>query len=349
MLSFSAGGWVILLAVLLTLGILGWRVASLWSGGASRAVGDGRTVATYGFDISTCLIPREQVVAGGMPKDGLPALIDPAVIPASEVDSINEAMHGKFLVPADRVIGVHLNGQSRAYPLRMLNWHEIANDTVGGVPIAVTYNPLCDSAVVFDRRVGGQTLTFGVSGLLYNSNLLMYDRRSETGAESLWSQLQGRAVAGPAAGLGHRLEILPAALVRLGDWRKLHANSEVLGPNEAFMDRYKRAPYVSYYGSDRLRFPVQPAAPPAGPPNKTQVVAIGSGPQRRVFSLPDIARRADASGVWQTTVGEVPVRLTYSAEPPTVLVEPDAPGRDLPAVYSFWFAWYAMHPGSVLE
>ena len=108
--------------------------------------------------------------------------------------------HGRFLVPGDLVIGLSLHGEARAYPLEILALHEVCNDTLGGEPILVTYQPLCDSAVVFERRVDGHTREFGVSGLLYNSNLLMYDRHPEQPQdESLWSQLQFRALAGPAA------------------------------------------------------------------------------------------------------------------------------------------------------
>ena len=102
----------------------------------------------------------------------------------------------------------------RAYPLRVLVWHEVVNDTVSGLPILVTYNPLSEGIAVFDRRVAGRTLSFGVSGLLYQSNLLMYDRDGTRGAESLWSQLQARAVSGPAAGAGQTLELVPFALAR---------------------------------------------------------------------------------------------------------------------------------------
>jgi len=340
---------VILLAVVLTLGICVWRFSTVLGGRGSKAVGDGENVATYGFDLSTCLIPRDRIVAAGMPKDGLPALVNPPTMPARQVDILNDEMRGKFLVSSDRVVGLHLDGVSRAYPVRMLNWHEVVNDTIGNVPVAVTYNPLCDSAVAFNRRVGGETLTFGVSGLLYNSNLLMYDRRPDPADESLWSQLQCRAVAGPSAAAGDSLTVLHTSLVRWADWQVLHPETEVLAPDPALMDRYKREPYGSYYGSDQLRFPVDPLPPADGLPRKTPVVVVGAGGRQRVFSLATIATNADTSGTWRTVVGNVPVRFTVRSDPLTAWVEPEDPGHSVQTVYCFWFAWYATHPGATLE
>lgn len=148
-------------------------------------------------------IPRDQVLAGGPPKDGIPALTDPAVI---------EGARAERMQSADRVIGVSINGEHRAHPLDILAWHEIVNDTLGGTPIAITYCPLCDSAVAFERTMEGQVLEFGVSGLLYQSNVLMYDRSG--GAQSLWSQMAGRAVSGPFSGT--RLPTVPVELTTWG-------------------------------------------------------------------------------------------------------------------------------------
>ena len=198
MLTFRSGGWVLLLSGVCTLALFIWAV-----GGVGRSlIGEAGDLASYGFDVTTCLIPQDQIVTGALKKDALLALVDPPVIDGDKIPDLNAQLYGKYLVPSDRVIGVEINGESRAYPLLVLNCHEIVNDTLGGVAIAVTYNPLCDSIVVFEREVAGETLEFGVSGLLYNSNLMMFDRRPDAQGESLWSQLLGRAVAGPAAESG---------------------------------------------------------------------------------------------------------------------------------------------------
>jgi len=197
-----------------------------------------------------------------------------------------------------------------------MDWHEIINDCVGGRPIAVTYSPLCDSVVVFDRCVGGETLEFGVSGLLYNSNLLMYDRRPDAVGESLWSQLQFRAVAGPAAKKGRTLEIMPAVVVPWAAWVDRHAETTIVLPDPRRKRLYERDTYQHYFNSDKLHFPVTPLPPPDGWPLKTPIVALRKG------------------GGWEAMRAE-------EFENPVDL-------HDRIAVHAFWFAWYAMHPGTSL-
>ena len=192
--TFRSGGWVLALAGVVTLVGTLWNLAPLMDPKRLRPRGDGRTAASYGFDLTTTLVPKDKIVSCGMVTDALPSLTDPKAITLSELSGLETVGRGKYLVPSDKVIGVVVDGAARAYPLRVLVWHEVVNDTVSGVPIVVTYNPLSEGMAVFDRRVGGRTLAFGVSGLLYQSNLLMYDRAGTRPDESLWSQLQARAV-----------------------------------------------------------------------------------------------------------------------------------------------------------
>jgi len=349
-ITLASGGWVLLLAGALVLVILVWQVLLVLHSRGSQAVGDGRNPATYGFDLSTCLVPPDLLVGSGLPKDGLPVLDDPPVLTATQCDALNRELRGHYLVSADRVIGVRIAGHARAYPLRVLNWHEIVNDTVGGVPVAVTYSPLCDSVVVFHRRINGETVRFGFSGLLYNSNLVMYDRRPAPRGESLWSQLQCRAVAGPAAADARRLQVLPAALVHWSDWRARHPDTEVLEPDLDRIKRYKRNPYGSYYGSQSLRFPVRPPPPENGPLPKAPLVVVGAGGSRRAFLLDTIAGQAGPDGVWNTSVGGQPVVFTYRDAPPTVLLQPQpASTESWEVMHSFWFAWHATHPDADVE
>jgi hypothetical protein len=168
-------------------------------------VGGGNDPAAYGFDLAN-LAPeaRTTLVGSGNPRDFLTAYDMPATIPGTEMVRFNGERRSKYVVTADRVAGVVVNGAARAYPLAVLNGHEVVNDVLGGVPIAVTFSPLTDSVVVFDRRVGGEERLFRVSGLLWNSNLVMYDvpadpARRAGAVASLWSQLGMRAIAGPAA------------------------------------------------------------------------------------------------------------------------------------------------------
>lgn len=225
--------------------------------------GDGVHIESYGFDLSNLTVPRHLVVSGGFSKDAVHALTDPQSLPVEEMREINSRlrrMHkGKYIVDTDRVIGITLDGQSRAYPLRFMYWHEVVNDTLGGVPVAVTYHGLCDSAVVFDRRVGGEKLEFGVSGLLYNSNQLLYDRRAEPKDESLWSQLLFKPIAGPAVDRGAELKALPMTVTTWGDWLKQHPDTTILrGVNEYFDSHYKKHPFQRYWQEKKTVFPVEP-------------------------------------------------------------------------------------------
>jgi hypothetical protein len=358
------------LAGLLCAAVVAWQVVPIVRSHGSRAVGDGEHPASYGFDLRTCLVDRAVLVGGKMPRDGVPVLDTPRLLTAAGVDSLNAAMRGKYLVPSDRVIGVVVDGAARAYPVRVLCWHEVVNDTLGGAPIAVAYNPLCDSAAAFAVADGGDTLRFGISGLLWNSCHLLYDWRPDRAGESLWSPLQTRAVAGPAAAAGRALRGLPLAVLRWDDWRRLQPATTVVWPEPALRERYRRNPYGVYYGDERLRFPVAPIPAAGGPLLKEPVVAVEAGGQTRVYRLRDLARQAGlaegdlvwpespggvaaalggrlaaAPAVWTTVQGGATVRFEVRPEPLTVLAaDADNPGRPLPTRQAFWFAWHAQRP-----
>jgi len=335
---FASGGWVLLLAVLLVAVVFSFHVASLL-GNRSQAIGDGSDPASYGFALTPSRLPAGPLVAGGVPKDGIPALVDPPVRTAAELaEARARSRRGKYLVDSDRIIGVALGGQARAYPLRLLVWHEVANDTLGGRPIAVTYNPLCDSAAVLDRRVGGETLTFGVSGLLLNSNLLMYDRRSSPGAESLWSQLLLAAVTGPAAGT--HLELLPFDLTTWGEWRAARPDTTVAVPAPGKATKYKREPYVSYFGNDSLRFPVELPPGDEGRTRKEPVVVLADG--SGWLAVPYAVVAAAPGGRLTRTVAGRDVTFTWRDRPPRVAVTSDGDSSPL-AIHTFRFAWRALH------
>ncbi len=299
-----------------------------------------------GFDLSRALVPADEIVDSGLPRDGLEALDHPAMLTATEAAGTRLGAHGTLLVPDDRVVGIDIDGDARAYPLRLMVWHEVVNDTVGGVPVAVTYNALCDSAAVLRRRTPAGELTFGVSGLLYQSNLLLYDVREGPAASSLWSQLQARAVTGPASTSGARLRRLDAAVVRWADWQALHPDTTVLAPRPELIEAYRRDTYGSYFGSDLLRFPVDPLPPPSELRHKDPVVMVEVDGRKALFALTRVARAEGRErGAWDTRIGGVPVRLHYGLEPATARVEVlDDQTHAVSVVTSFWFAWYATHP-----
>jgi len=302
-----------------------------------------------GFDLAKTLVPSDLIVTA-MARDGVRVLSEPATIDPAEVDHRNQEERGKLLVPNDRVIGVTLGGEARAYPLRLMRWHEVVNDVVGGEPIAVTYSPLCDSVVVFSREVDGEVVELGVSGLLYNSNTLLYDRNLDPAASALWTQLDGRAVAGPDPANQPPLPLRVASLTTWAAWRELHPSTRVLEPQPDLGRIYRRDPYHSYFGSDLLRFPVAPLPPASDLRLKDRVVAVTVDGRNEVFALRQLAEAAGAdAGEAEVEVEGIRLRLRFRLYPGVVEVESLTETDRLTAVrHAFWFAWYALE-GTIPE
>ena len=209
-------------------------------------------------DFSKCIISLDEVRSGGPGKDGIPSIDSPRFIPSKDEG---------VLSPDEPVISIEINGEARAWPLRILTWHEIVNDTLGGVPIAVTYCPLCNAAIIFEREFAGQILNFGTTGNLLHSDLLMYDRQTE----SWWQQYTGQALIGNFA--GQRLNMLPSRLESWSQFLKRHPESTVLQPPQPALRAYGMNPYVGY---DTSRFPfLFDGAVPANIQPLDRVVVVG--------------------------------------------------------------------------
>ena len=272
-----------------------------------------------GFALEPAAIPVSDIRSGGPPRDGIPALDHPEAAPPHRGDWDD----------SERVIGVVVGGEARAYPIALLEWHELVNDTLGGRPILVSWCPLCGSALVFDRRVAGSTHDFGVSGLLYRSDLLMYDRQTE----SLWSQLAAEAVTGPR--VGARLAVLRSRLEPWGDWRRRHPESSVLSRVTGHRRDYSRSPYGDYARSSRVSDALRPD--PRYHP-KTRTLGLRLGERARAYPAPELDRAGGA--VEEQFLGRA-VRVTWDAEREHFDVT--AP-PELEVVESYWFAWAAFHP-----
>jgi len=329
---FRSGTWVLVLTAAAMAAAVAWRAPYLLKGLESRAHGDGQDPTTYGFDLDGALIPADQLIGGGVPREFLRALDEPPVMSVSEMEAIRWSGHGhaKMLVSDSRVIGVQIDGIARAYPLSVLNWHEVVNDTVAGHPIVVAYNPLSDAAAVFARRPDQR---YGFSGLLHQSSSLIHDRQTL----DLVSPLLGRVVAGPA--VGEALIPVQAALVRWGDWVARHPDTEILKPDLLKKKLYKRKPYESYRGSDRLRFPVEPL-PPQGLENKASVVAVEQGDRRAAWSVDEIYGHAGEDGRWEASFGGEPLVFETGTSPTVFTQAPDGAR----VVHCYRFAWHALHP-----
>lgn len=181
-------------------------------------------------DVSISSVELSSIRSGGPSRDGIPAIDDPQFKPVSELD----------LDPNEPAIRLEVNGVVRGYPLRVLIWHEIVNDTIGGVPAAITYCPLCNTSIAFDRRLDGNPARFGTTGLLRNSDLVMYDDISET----WWQQYSGTAIVG--ARTGELLDILPSRVTSIADLREEDSDMDILVPSLESLRPYGSNPYVGY-------------------------------------------------------------------------------------------------------
>jgi len=228
-------------------------------------------------------------------RQGCPGGTD--CIPSIDDPSFQSADEAAWLADEDLVIGIEVNDEARAYPLRILNVHEIVNDEVGGRPVAVTYCPLCRSGLVFDRRVGDATLSFGVSGKLVNANLVMYDRETET----YWSQLDGEAIVGPL--VPRELTLIPSTITTWDEWRRAHPETRVLSRDTGIYPKatYGSNPYEGYADSDRVGFGVDSVDGRLDP--KTIVYGITIGNASRAYPEETVV----AADVINDEVGGVPV------------------------------------------
>jgi hypothetical protein len=256
-------------------------------------------------------------------RDGIPAIVAPAFAPdwsGLDPDGIDDPR----LPDGTAVVGVERRGGARAYPLRVLDWHEIVNDDFGG-PIAVTYCVLCGSSVVVQRFVAGNPTTFGVSGRLWRHNLVMYD----SATESLWSQLYATAIRGSQT--GERLDVVRSRLSSWGEWRRTHPETEVLLPpprSGTIGGRDRRFPYFrsKYDYEDELQLI---GLDPEGEPSvRTMVIGVSDGTETRAYPFDIVSER----GLITDTVGEIPVVIALAPDGSLVAYDRRLDGHERAAV-----------------
>jgi hypothetical protein len=221
------------------------------------------SAAGWETDFSNHTVGLDEFASGGPGKDGIPALDEPRFESTGEADRLLDDREPVAVVDVGR-------GPARAYPLRIMVWHEIVNDRIDGRPIAVTYCPLCNSTVAFDRRVDGQTLSFGTTGNLRRSDLVMYDRQTE----SWWQQITAEAVVGELAGA--QLRVLPSQILSWRDYQRLYPDGRVLSTETGFERPYGENPYAGYDDPDSAPFALD-SEPDGALPPKERVVAVQTG------------------------------------------------------------------------
>lgn len=303
--------------ILIFITTFGLMVGWLWQQDAT-----GQT--KNGFDLSNASIPVGEIKQGGPPRDGIPSIDDPSFNTATQADS--------WLNDQDRILAIEHNGEAKAYPIRILVFHEIVNDKIGGKPILVSYCPLCGTGMIFESEVGGSVKDFGVSGLLYNSDVLMYDRQTE----SLWSQIEMKAVSGPLKGT--ELVDLPMAHTTWGDWKQQHPNSKVLSKNTGFRRNYSSTPYPGYQDSKRIFFPVAHQNSDYHP--KEWVVGVEINNTAKAYPFKELKK---AGTPLTDTVGGEQITVHFDKENNTATVT-NSEGEQISSLMAYWFAWHAFHP-----
>ena len=273
----------------------------------------------------THIIPIDEIKRGCFRQDCIPSVDDPSFISVTEADAV---------LPSESIgIALEYKGETRFYPFPMLETHELVNDVVAGDPLLISYCPLCGTGIVFDRTIDGEAVEFGVSGMLWQSNLLMYNRAEDLRDRNLWSQVLGEAVVGERA--GESLSIIPSNIVRFANWKDRHPDAQVLTTGTP------RDPYNGdYYGVARN---FQPDYHEGDSPLPPTAYVYGIEVNGEFMAYPDSALPV---GSLSDTVGGETVHID-KAEDGTVTITDDS-GAVIPDVEGFWFSWVAAHPQTSL-
>lgn len=291
-------------------------------------------------------VPLSEIIGGGPPKDGIPSIDNPKYV------SIADA--SKFLSESEPGLALDINGTARFYPFQILVWHEIVNDTIpacaeasagkNGQRVLVTYCPLCLSGIVFDPAVAGERVEFGTSGKLWNSNLVMYDRKTN----SLWSQILGEAIVGEMTGT--KLTVLPSDMVRFGDFKKSHPNGGVLSRHTGATRFYGQDPYGDYYTKPGIYFPVGKKDDRLG--EKEFILGIVVNGKAKAYWPKAVKNRIKAGlkSLQDSFQGKT-FLIEHEAELDVVRIfewKSDGELERINPFGAFWFSWVAAHPDTEL-
>jgi hypothetical protein len=292
-------------------------------------------------DFEKSSISFSEILSGGPPKDGIPSIDSPKFQPASSIKTLGDR---------DPVIRLDIKGDIRAYPLQVLTWHEIVNDVVGDIPVAVTYCPLCNASIAFERKVGGQILEFGTTGKLRNSDLVMYDRQTE----SWWQQFTGEAIVGSLQGT--ELTMIPVRVTSFSDFKAELPNGKVLVPNQPSARPYGRNPYVNY-DSRNTPYPLFTGDLPENINPMARVVVFEDGSKRQAVTVAKIRaagslKVGDVTLSWKKGVASAldGANISRSRDVGGIRAtrQQDGKAKDIVHDVTFAFVFYAFHPDGAL-
>ena len=336
-LRFKEGGWLILLTLLLAMALLAWGLAPALLQLADRPPGNGKDIESYAFDLSNPRIPLETIEPSMLHRDMVPVEMQPIILSPKEMAEANEGRR-KYLVSDDLVIGIEIEGQARAYPLSILNIHEVINDTIGDVPISITWHWPSGATQVLDRRMNGTVLQLGVSGLVAGGNQLLYPMRNDTmrGDEPLISQILSRSITGDEL----ELEPIPHELVPWSDWLDRYPRTTVAAARPELKNRYKKGKPDTWFESEKLMF--KTPVPKIGPAPKSHMLLIRGLGEDTFVGMDDLIQAAGDSGTARVDHGGTTLELAVTSDPPTArLVNPPA---GIHAMRILWIAGHALIP-----
>lgn len=336
-LRFREGGWLLLLAGVITLALLAWALAPAIFRMADRPPGDGKDITSYAFDLSNPRLPLNTIEPAMLHRDMVPIEIDPGVLSPNEVAEANQGRR-RYLVSDDMVIGVEIEGHARAYPLSILNVHEVINDRINDIPLAITWHWPSAASRVFDRRVGDTELTLGISGLVAGGNQLLYPRRNDNkrGEEPLVSQALGTSITGA------EITLTPVSheLVPWSDWLERHPKTTVAKARPELKDRYKKGKPDTWFASSKLMFKTPP--PTIGPAPKSHMLLIRGSGETTIVSINDLVKAANDTGLATLPHAGSPIQLAVTSSPPSARIL--SGHEDLEAMRILWISGYALVP-----
>ena len=274
-----------------------------------------------GFDVSNASVELKAIESGGPPRDAIPAINNPVFIKPSSTQKQSDAP----------ILGLNFKGIQKAYPLNILVWHEVVNDTFENQPVMISYCPLCASGIAFESDKEG----FGVSGLLYDSDVLLYDRKTD----SLWSQVAMQAISGPR--LGEKLTPLLLERTTFKNWLKKYPNSTVLSEETGFNRDYQVSPYAGYEKTPHIFFKVRHQAPDFIHP-KTLVLGVNAGGKTKAYPLSELAK-LDLKIIRDRFNG-YDIQIEWDKESQSAAFIPGTNSDSLEVIQLYWFAWYSFNP-----
>lgn len=273
------------------------------------------------------IVPLDEIYQGCLGgKDCIPSIDDPKFLKSNEQD---------FMKDEDLVLGVNLNNIQKAYPIKILNWHEIVNDKFEDIPIAVTYCPLCASSLAFIREINSKEVEFGVSGKLYNSDLVMYDRLTNT----YWDQIEGKAIVGELTGT--LLKQVPVEVIIWKDWLNAYPNTLVLSKETGYSRNYESYPYGNYETVREVYFPIINRDTQERLHEKTLVYGIELDDKFKAYPQDIVKQKKSFDDEFAGTT------LHFEVDENNIVkIKDKNTGKEINKISLFWFAWFTFHPGT---